>query len=93
MVAVVDSCHFPFVSLFLDVIHIWCLNDMQANNQIKGFGGGEYSLPSCHMRLPTSFSYFQEACKRQNLPKKCNFHVTNMYFLLPYTHLHNHEGL
>ncbi len=40
MVAVVDSCHFPFVSLFLDVIHIWCLNDMQANNQIKGFGGG-----------------------------------------------------
>ncbi len=39
MVAVVDSCHFPFVSLFLDVIHIWCLNDMQANNQIKGFGG------------------------------------------------------
>ncbi len=33
----VYSCHFYFVSIFLDVIHVSCLNDIQANNQIKDF--------------------------------------------------------
>ncbi len=65
IVATVYSCHFPFVSIFLDVIHVLCLNDMQAKNQIKDFKTKKkrYSLPSCHMRLSASYPYFQEAGK------------------------------
>lgn len=94
IVAALYSCHFPCVSIFLDVIHVECRNVMQGNNQIKDFKKKKrYSLPSCHMRLSTSYPYFQEAWRRQTLPKKANFHITNKYFLLTYIYQYNHEGL
>ena len=61
IVAAVYSCHFPFVSIFLDVIHVLFLNDMQANNQIKDFKKkkkkGIHFLPvtrGCYFPTPTS---------------------------------------
>ncbi len=37
IVATGYSCHFPFVSIFLDVIHVLCLNDMASKEPNKGF--------------------------------------------------------
>ncbi len=54
IVAADYSCHFPFVSIFLDVIHVLCLNDMQANiaSKVVHITHIFYLIDHKHMSLP-----------------------------------------
>ncbi len=75
------SCHFPFVSIFLNVIHVLCLKDMQAKNQIKDFKrkkGIHFLSHEAVNFLPLLRGSMVKATPPPQ--KKDNCHVTNIFF-------------